>query len=150
MNKNVLIVDDEPYAVAWIIDFTEANGFSPVICQTFGEAFDLINTEKRFSAAVIDMNIPIAHGDEHMLMSKGDQYKKYHGLLLAHELRDFGNDKNSVIIFTVHDDKQISEIAEILSVQYIIKGKVRKIKDALLRQFNYIKTQFPDLFKQSR
>ncbi len=146
MNKNVLIVDDEPYAIDWIIEFTRERGFKPIICQTFGEAFDIINAQRHFAASVIDMNIPIMPSDEHIISSKGEQYKKYHGLLLAHELRDFGNSKHSVIIFTVHDDRQITEIAEVLSIQYIIKGKVKRIKEALIRQFDYIKTHYPQLF----
>lgn len=138
MTKKVLLVDDEPYSIEWIADFVENKGFEVVICQTFREAYDLVSQEEIFAASIIDMNIPILSEDEELIAKKGEVYKQYHGLFLAHELRDFGNDKNSVLIYTVHDDKNISSIAEKLSVQYFIKGKVRRIKEALTHQLNYI------------
>lgn len=138
MIKKVLLVDDEPYSIEWIADFVESKGFEVIVCQTFREAYEIISKEKKFAASIIDMNIPILSEDEEVIAKKGEVYKQYHGLFLAHELRDLGNDKNSVLIYTVHDDKNISLIAERILVQYFIKGKVKRIKEALTGQLDYV------------
>ena len=138
MNKNVLILDDEPYSMSWLEEFVQNLGFNALMCTNFKDAIELIEKHKVFAASIIDMNIPIDVNSHGLVESKGEAYKQFHGLYIAHALRDSGNDKNSVIIFTVHDNPEISRIADTLSVKYIIKGHVRKIKEAVKRQLEYI------------
>ncbi|MGV6995292.1 hypothetical protein ACUZ9P_05295 [Desulfovibrio sp. QI0430] len=137
-NRNVLILDDEPYSMSWLEEFVKNLGFNPLMCTNFSDALKLIEKHHFFAVSIIDMNIPIDVASNALIESKGQAYKQFHGLYIAHELRDYGNDKNSVIIFTVHDNPEISKIADTLSVQYIIKGQVRKIKEAVKKQLEYV------------
>lgn len=126
--KKILIIDDEPVYAEWLFEFVENLDGTYQTYSNYGDALKAIGNGVKFDLIVVDMNIP---SDGTHRRHNGPLYDKYPGLAFARDARDLGYPPKSVIIYTVHIDEEIKEIADTLGVQYIIKSRPKILKKAI-------------------
>lgn len=131
--KKVLIIDDEPMLLDWLFEYIESKNAQHTNLTTYDSGLAELEHQKeyktkRYDLIIIDMNIPSSGAHR---KHNEEIYQKYPGLALARDCRDFGMQGKEVIIYTVHKDQKIADLAEKIGVQYIIKSRPKVLKDAI-------------------
>lgn len=130
LNDTILVVDDEPFNLSWLVEYIENRNYKIIQKYDTASGFEALeNTVYR--AVVVDLNIPITQRLVANLKKMGPLYVQYPGLALAEYARNHFHRGPQVIIYSVHEDRGIEEIAEKLRCIYLVKGRPRSFKDAL-------------------
>lgn len=135
----VCIIDDELYCLEFLFDFLEAKSINYEKFENCKDAFDFFNTQENlknaFNAYIIDLNIPINDSiltgsiDGH---AEKEIYTQFPGLFLAQTLRNKGVLGKNIILYSVHQRDDISNLArDRLDVHFISKGKAGILKDMI-------------------
>jgi CheY-like chemotaxis protein len=126
LNRDILLVDDEPYHIKWIAENLQDDGYQVEYARNVLEALDQIRG-KRFRMMLVDLNLPVfgAHVDH--ALSLGEIYKIFPGLIVAREARNIGYRAKQVVLYSAHKEGAVQAEADILQVEYIIKGNTRHI-----------------------
>ena len=127
---SILILDDEIYNAAWLIDFIQSLGYEPVIASTANEAYDLVTTNI-FRAAIIDLNVPILSPLDTSAQSRGSVYMRYPGLFVAWSARQAGYRGRQVLVYSVHRDDEVTEENRRIGCTYILKGRPKELKEEI-------------------
>lgn len=127
--KTILVADDEPYNLQWILDFLESLGYTTVVAENVDSAIRHLE-EFRFRAVIADLSIPLSP-PQSLLAGKDSIFEKYPGLLVADFARNHSHTGKQVIVYSVHDDTQVRELASRLGVTYLLKGRPRLLKDEI-------------------
>ena len=136
----VVIVDDEPHNVLWMVDYLESKGLKTISCVDANDAMRVIRTEI-FRALVVDLSIPVFEPFKSRLSEAGELYQRYPGLIVAKEARNIGYRGRQVIIYSVHREDSIQGEADRLMCTYITKGRPRMIKEELDAVVSYDPTE---------
>lgn len=136
VQQTVLLLDDELSSVMWMMDYLYDKGFLVDTCSNANDAFELVSSNK-YRAAIIDLNVPLLEPLHAMARELGSVYLKFPGLLIAREARSKGHRDRQIIIYTVHREPEVREIAERLRCTYIIKGRPAEIKAELEEVFAF-------------
>lgn len=136
MSETILLVDDELSSMTWMLDYLYSKDFDIDTCSTANDGFDLVSKNK-YRAAIIDLNIPLTPPLDSLAQDLDPVYLKFPGLLVAREARNKGHRSKQIIIYTVHREAEIKQIADKLGCTYIIKGRPIEIKDELEEVFSY-------------
>jgi CheY-like chemotaxis protein len=131
-NKSILLLDDELSSMTWMLDYLYSLDFDVDTASNANDAFELAGHEK-YDAAIVDLNVPLTPPLDAIAETAGPVYLKFPGLLVAREARNKGHAGRRIIIYTVHREAEIKEIADKLGCTYIIKGRPIEIKDELER-----------------
>jgi CheY-like chemotaxis protein len=127
-SKAILIADDEPEHIEFLIDYLIAGGFSVTISKNAEEAINACE-KTRHRAYIIDLNIPL--GGFNPAPDPSPAYKKYPGLHIIRTVRTQGNAGARVVAYSAHYNDEISgEIAR-LYCKYIIKGRAKELKETI-------------------
>lgn len=129
----ILLIDDEPFHLRWLADNLEDIGYEVEFARDARSALDSIS-KIGYRALIVDLNIPIFGADEERAAQLGDIYKIFPGLLVALEARNKGYRDRQVVLYSAHKEGAVQAVADMLSVQYIIKGDSR----ALMREIENI------------
>ena len=130
--KSILMLDDELSGMTWMLDYLYSKDFSVDTANNANDAFELASKGK-YDAAIIDLNVPLTPPLDTLAEQLDPVYLKFPGLLVAREARNKGHRGQQIIIYTVHREAEIKEIADKLGCTYIIKGRPIEIKDELER-----------------
>lgn len=123
----IVLIDDEPYHVLWMVDYLESKGYKVVSVNHLNAALDYIESEI-YRALIIDLNIPVMPPYEAALSDRGGPYALYPGLFLAERARNRGYRNRQVVIYSVHRDAAVSDEVTKLGATYILKGRPQMIK----------------------
>jgi hypothetical protein len=126
----VVLLDDEFYNMTWMWDYLYSKDLNILAASTANEAIDILNQEI-YRLAVIDLNVPILPPLDAAALELGAVYVKYPGLFVARHARNKGYRGRQVVIYSVHRDVEVSEIASKLGCTYILKGRPQEIKEEL-------------------
>lgn len=126
----VLIMDDEPHVLDWLIEYIEAKGYSVKVAMNVDEAIEELNSE-RFRVLIFDLNVPASNGILKKLEEKGSVHSEYRGLYAAQYARTKGFRGRQVIVYSVHDSEEVLSKCEKIGVQYLIKARPREFKKEL-------------------
>ena len=122
IKDTIMIIDDEPMFLDWLVDYLTYLKYKSILVKNVSEAMEnMINT--RYRAIIIDLNLPIDEEHESLLNGKDPLYRKYHGLIIAERARNMGYRNRQVIVYSVHSDAGVREIANQLDFSYITKGR---------------------------
>ena len=120
--KRVLILDDEPEYLTWVVEFLEAQNLSVEFVTNLSDAFRAISQTK-YRLLLVDMNVPPGTSISPRLRTLIDSVDTYPGLALALEARNFGYGAHSVVAYTVHDDERIAQDLNRWHCRYVLKGR---------------------------
>lgn len=131
-----LVVDDEHEHIEFLPDFLRAKGFHVDVASNASEALAYADN-KKYRGYLIDLNIPL--GDYQSARQLKSIEEDYVGLRVIQEIRSQGNDGAKVIAYSAHENDAIKSEIDRLYCQYIVKGRVRELKEyiaALIRRTN--------------
>jgi CheY-like chemotaxis protein len=138
----VIIIDDELQNVLWMADWFDSKGVSVQFAPNVNEALERVN-EEIYRALIVDLNIPVLEPLDSAVREMGPVYVKYPGLFVANRARNRGYRDRQVIIYSVHKDPEVSQVARQLGCTYIIKGRPREIKAELESVLSFDPTSDP-------
>ncbi len=127
--NTILLADDEPYNLVFVLDFLEAQGFRVVVADNVDKAL-LRLQENRFRAIIADLSIPYL-SPQVQPTGLDQAYQSYPGLIVADYARNHGHTGRQVIVYSVHDDAHVREITDSLGATYLLKGRPRQFKDEI-------------------
>lgn len=124
--KSVLLADDEPEYLDWLIDFLESLGLKVTV---------VVNVEQAMAACqktwyriyIIDLNIPLGRWPE----PTNTTFVHYCGLSIIQAIRSQGNDGRRVIAYSAHTNSEINAEMKRLYTDFIEKDHAIQLKDRL-------------------
>ena len=125
----VLLVDDEPEYLEWLVDFVESIGLTTDSATNAQQALVKLKKNK-YQCVVVDMSIPgdPAASSQATRVALADQFP---GLAIVQRARNLGYLGRNVVAFTVHDEDAIDEVLKKLDVRYVLKGRPSELKQAV-------------------
>jgi DNA-binding response OmpR family regulator len=124
--NSFLVVDDEYEHIEFLPDFLRAKGFHVDVAPDAGKAIEYAD-KKKYLGYFIDLNIPV--GEYQSIRELKGIEKDYVGLRVIQDIRAQGNPGDRVIAYSAHENDTIKAAINRLYCQYIVKGRVREIKD---------------------
>lgn len=128
-DKTILLIDDEPHYLDWLIEYLENKNYQVEVAKNLSTAISLLHNKYR--VVIVDMNIPPAEIPSEELTNIDSSFSSFPGLYAAHFARHHGYRNRQVIIYTVHDNEQIMELAQKVDCTYMLKGRPREFKKEL-------------------
>jgi len=125
--KSAILVDDELHNATWLLDYLYSKKLDVITAETANEALELLEREIH-RIAIIDLRIPVLPPIEQLIFSHGESYAKFPGLYVAESARNKGYRDRQVILYSVHREREVADIAERLRISYIMKGRPQEIK----------------------
>lgn len=130
-SKNtVLIMDDEPHVLDWLIEYLKAKDYKVIIVTNADEAINELN-KMIFRLTIFDLNVPASDLIKKKLEEKGSVYSNYRGLYAALYARTKGHRGRQVIVYSVHDSEEVQKECRKVDIQYLIKARPREFKKEL-------------------
>ncbi len=134
----VLILDDEPHMLEWLIEYLKAKDLDVVFATNLREAVNLLDTsERKFRFLILDLNVPDTGELVNVLAEKGKVYENYRGLYVAEFARNIGYRGRQVIVYSVHDLDEVRLVIDKLGVTYVTKGRPRVFKQEIEDVLSY-------------
>jgi CheY-like chemotaxis protein len=120
----VMIVDDEPYYLDWLIEFFEAHGYEVITAVNVTEACHFAKVEI-FKMVIVDLNVPAGSEMKQAIAESEPVIRQYPGLYVAQYARDIGHWDDQVIIYSVHMGEAITERSKQLYCYIFAQGPPR-------------------------
>lgn len=120
----VLLVDDEPEYLSWVVEFLASLGLKVEFAETLPLALEAID-KRTYRLILLDMNIPAGGAAS---LAKSPISTKYPGIVAAIKARSRGYGAHQVIAYTVHDDDAADAELAKLSCRYVLKGRPAALK----------------------
>ncbi|URK19025.1 hypothetical protein M9H61_05850 [Thalassospira sp. GO-4] len=135
--KKVIFVDDEQFINIWVVDFLESEGYEVVSIENVEDA--ILEIEKGVGRAIIiDLQVPVADGLKKNVEEEGKVFSRFPGLFLAKLARNKGFRDRQVIIYSVHENEEVSSIAkDKLNCTYLLKERPDVFSAELLSVLEY-------------
>lgn len=124
--KSVLIADDEPEHLEWLIDFFESLGLKTTVVTDVGKAMAACQ-KCWYRIYIIDLNIPLGSWPQ----PTSQMFCQYPGLSIIQNVRSQGSDGRRVIAYSAHTNDQINSEMQRLYTDYIAKGRPIQLKDRI-------------------
>ncbi len=140
VKDTVLVVDDEPMFLDWLEDFLSSKNYKTKFITNVSDALNVVSTT-RFRALVVDLNIPASADLIKAIEDKGAIFSQYRGLFVAEKARSSGYRDRQVIVYSVHSDEGVKEVADRLGVVYITKGRPHIFKAEIESVLEYDPTE---------
>jgi len=122
----VLLADDEPEHLGWLVDYFAAKGLTTVTALNVGQALEYADGVD-FRCYVVDLNIPFGKWAP-TGPKMGATYELYKGLHIAQRVRSLPNSGARVVAYSAHFNDQISAEIKKLYCRYVVKGRPRELK----------------------
>lgn len=136
MSKKVLVMDDEPHVLDWLIEYLEAQDCIVEIAINIDQAIDALNRSS-YRVAIFDLNVPASPEILNKIREKGGVHMQYRGLFAAEYARTIGMRGRQVVVYSVHDNEDILRRCNTIGAQYLIKARPREFKKELSNILNY-------------
>lgn len=130
----VLLVDDEPEHVQWLVEYLEARNTVVHIATSLPTALAALAAQT-FRMVIADMNIPANEALTPSVLASAPLASRYPGLAVAITARNSGLGAHAVLAYTVHDDDELDAALTKLNCRYVLKGRPRAIKQVLEKSF---------------
>lgn len=127
-SKDILILDDEPHLLDWLVEYLEAKGYRATFAVDVARAMEALNAGVIFRMMILDLNVPAPGEYYSLLQSRGHIYESYRGLYVAEQARNMSYRGRQVIVYSVHDIEEVRLVTERLGATYITKGRPRTFK----------------------
>lgn len=132
----VLVIDDQPYELVWLVEFLEAHGYKCEIATTLKDGVARIEASEhdKYRILIVDMEIS-ADGFTGRLpkeVAREKLYRAYPGLSAVQAARNYDYQPSDVLVYSVHQSNEINAEVSLLRCKYILKGRPRRVKDLLL------------------
>lgn len=124
--QTILVVDDEPEHIQWLLDYIDAKGMETQLACSVGEAVALVE-KNQYHGYIIDLNIPMGDWTP-TFKTPNDVYEKYKGFFVIKYVRTQGNLGQNVTAYSAHYNEQIIGEAKTLYCEYTAKGRVKEFK----------------------
>lgn len=131
----VLLVDDEPHNLQWVVEFLERSGYFVEVATRVDAALDALQ-KHRYRMVVADLSIPTGDAELPRTVTK-PVYAIYPGLTVAEYARTHGHLDRQVIVYSVHDDDAVRREAKRIRCTYLMKGRPRQFKEELSEVLSY-------------
>jgi CheY-like chemotaxis protein len=125
----LLLVDDEPEYIYWLIDYIKAKGLEVTLATNVAEAIAAAD-ETQFRGYIIDLNIPIGAWKPAFSVPE-ELYEKYKGFYAIKYVRTQGNIGKNVIAYSAHYNGEIKSEIGTLYCDYIAKGRAEEFKTGI-------------------
>lgn len=125
-SESVLIADDEPEHLEWLIDYLRAKGKRVFIATNVNDALKTCEGQW-FRVYIVDLNIPLGGWPEPVKTI----YRNYPGLSIIEAVRSQGSDGRRVIAYSAHLNESINSEMRRLYTDYIAKGRPIQLKERL-------------------
>lgn len=132
----ILLIDDEPFHIRWLAENLQDDGYEIEFARDVRTALEAISGEE-YRALIIDLNIPIFGSDMDKAQTLGQIYALFPGLMVASEARNRGYRHKRVILYSAHKESNVQVVADMLNVQYIIKGDTRQVMREISEVLSY-------------
>jgi CheY-like chemotaxis protein len=132
--KTVVIVDDEMFHLRWLVEYLDDQGYTVIGAVNANEAVNIV-AKNIYRTLIIDLNIPVLGPLKDAFARKGLTYSRFPGVYVAEVARNKGYRGRQVVLYSVHKEDSVIEIAKRLSCEYLLKGRPRALKkeiDAIL------------------
>lgn len=130
-SMRVLLADDEPEHLDWLVDYLSAKGLKTTVVTTIKESVTAFE-ECLFRAYIIDLNIPLG-GWSPSIAEPSPAYSDYHGLYALKLIRSQGNSGGRVLAYSAHYNDQIVKEIRRLYCKYVVKGRPLDLKTEIDR-----------------
>jgi CheY-like chemotaxis protein len=130
MPETVVVIDDEPFNVSFIIDIFESKGLKVITATNVNSAIDKIEKEI-YRVLLIDLSVPVFEPLRMALVERGGVYARYPGLFIAERARNRGYRDRQVVIYSVHKEPAVADEANKLGCTYIPKGRTKEIREEI-------------------
>ncbi len=141
LKDTILIMDDEPHILDWLIEYIEAQSFKVELVVNIAEAIQALQNH-RYRVVILDLNVPAPREYKVKLSELGSPYSEYRGLYVAREARTVGHRGRQVVVYSVHDSPVVLELCEKIGITYLIKGRPREFKKELDEILSYDPTNY--------
>lgn len=128
-DRRLLLADDEPEHLEWLVEYLEANGFQVTFTTNVREAIQA-STSLKFRAYVIDLNLPLG-GWTPPKTTSNETFNNYLGLHIIKYIRSQGNAGKRVIAYSAHHNEHIASEMKRMYCQYIVKGRPHELKEVI-------------------
>lgn len=128
-SKTILVVDDEPEHIEWMIDYIHAKKLKTLVTNNVAQAIEAVN-KSQFRGYIIDLNIPMG-GWQPAFKAPSNVYEKYMGFYVIKYVRTQGNKGINVIAYSAHRNEQIVSEIEALYCGYVAKGRAKEFKQGI-------------------
>lgn len=125
-SDTILIVDDEPEHIEWLLDYIVAKGLKTIVVNNVSEAITAAS-DAQFRGYIVDLNIPMGTWSPTFSVPN-DTYEKYKGLFVIKYIRTQGNMGKNVIAYSAHINDLIASEIKLLYCEYIAKGRAKEFK----------------------
>ena len=136
ISDTVLILDDEPFNLTWMIEYFQSKGLKTNIFVNANSMVEAIE-EEIYRCLVLDLNVPVLPPLDADAERRGQIFRQYPGLYVAWLARNFGYRGRQVILYSVHKDELVEVETSRLSCTYIRKGRPREMKEELSQVLSY-------------
>lgn len=126
LQTTIMVVDDEPEHIQWLLDYIEAKGMKTQLACNVAEAVALAE-RNQYRGYIVDLNIPMGNWIS-TFKTPSDVYEKYRGFLVIKYVRTQGNLGQNVTAYSAHYNEQITGEAKTLYCEYTTKGRVKEFK----------------------
>lgn len=145
--NSILIADDEPEHLEWLVDFMSGQGFVVDVVTDVLEAVKAVELS-RYRLYIVDLNIPLRGWPSAFPASS--TYDEYPGLHIGRVVRSQGNDGSRVIVYSAHFNDQITAEIKKLYCEYVVKGRPRELKGKVEEVLKKPDATALDLARQKR
>jgi CheY-like chemotaxis protein len=129
-SKTVLVLDDEPEYLDWVVDYLESHGLAVQFASTLANAIDMVS-RREYCLFLVDMNVPDGGATTPEMLQRTPLIAQFPGLALAQVCRNAGYGRHSVIAYTVHDHPGAEAELEKLWCRYVLKGRPEVLKSVI-------------------
>lgn len=126
--QEVLILDDEPMHVNFLIEYLESKGLASRIATNLSEAITILDSGIFFRLLVVDLNVPASGEFQEILSRLGVEFSRYPGLYFAKYARTKGYRNRQTIVYSVHDIDEVRLRTDEIGATYLTKGRPRSFK----------------------
>jgi hypothetical protein len=126
--------------MTWLIDYLEADGRKIILANNVNEAEVLLKTHL-YRIVIVDLNIPAVGDAKSYLQEKGAIYDRFGGLYLAELARNMGHRGRQVVVYSVHESREIEDFSNRIGFTYITKGCQRMLKQEIDSILSYDPTE---------
>lgn len=124
--KAVLLADDEPEYLDWLIDFLESLGLKVTVVLNVEQAMAACE-RAWYRVYIIDLNIPLGRWPQ----PTNAIFRHYCGFSIIQAIRSQGNDGRRVIAYSAHTNSEINGEMKRLYTDFIQKDHAILLKDQL-------------------
>lgn len=127
--KTILLADDEPLHLGFLIDYLKGQGYEVELAETADSAI-AASQAKEYRAYIVDLNIPASEMLKAQALNKEIE-GSFPGISIARSILTSGISPSRVLMYSVHLTEALFAEVQRLRIQYVQKGRPKIIKEAL-------------------